>query len=427
MSYISQMSFQNPWWIDKSRIFEDEHVKKAKVIIPPIRENALILGPRQVGKTTFLKTSIKTLLEEGVNPNSILFFSCDALSRKDELVSLINEYRTLVNKENAYIFLDEITSVSDWNIALLHLFNAGYFNDSLVYVTGSSSVNLKKEMLPGRPIKKFVFYPLNFRVYFNTFVKRLDVPRVDVTEKDKMYELALRLSPYISEFNKALMEYVKRGGFFATSFAENPLSLYEVYKDAILSEFLKSERKETLFKFLARKIIERYGSRISDNSIARELSISHTTVADYLDIMEKLFIIRIFRKGEEGSDLPVYRSMKKVYFIDPFIFRVMKIYSLGKDVESEEIPRVIEGIVGEHLAREYNDVTYLHYKSGKEVDFFTRGIKIEVKWEKRVKTKNKLDYLLTVDEFNKSEGQLTLPVSIFLYLISSDKFFYELS
>jgi len=41
--------------------------------------------------------------------------------------------------------------------------------------------------------------------------------------------------------------------------------------------------------------------------------------------------------------------------------------------------------------------------------------------------KNKLDYLLTVDEFNKSEGQLTLPVSIFLYLISSDKFFYELS
>ena len=78
------------------------------------------------------------MLEEGVNPNSILFFSCDALSRKEELISLINEYRMLVNKEKAYIFPDEITSVSDWNTALLHLFNADYFSNSLVYVTGSS-------------------------------------------------------------------------------------------------------------------------------------------------------------------------------------------------------------------------------------------------------------------------------------------------
>ena len=278
-------------------------------------------------------------------------------------------------------------------------------------------------MLPGRPIKKFVFYPLNFRVYFNTFVKKLDIPRVDIIEKDKMYKNALHLSSYISEFKKALMEYVRRGGFFATSFVYNPLLLYEVYKGAILSELLKSERKETLFKFIARKIIESYGSRISDNSIAKELLISHTTVSDYLDIMEKLFIVRIFRRGEE-SGLPIYKSMKKVYFIDPFIFRVMKIYSLGKDVESEEIPRIIEGIIGEHLAREYIDVTYLYYKSGKEVDFFTRGIKIEVKWEKKVKIKNKIDYLLTIDEFSKSK--VALSVSIFLYLISLDKFFYEL-
>jgi len=421
------MSFQNPWWTDKSKILEDEHVKKAKVVIPPIRENALILGPRQVGKTTFLKTTIKSLLEdEKVDPNSILFFSCDALSRKDELISLINEYRTLVNKGKAFMFLDEITSISDWNVALLHLFNAGYLNNSLVYVTGSSSINLRKERLPGRPIKKFVFYPVNFRVYFNTFIKRLDVPRVDITEKERMYEVALHLSPYIAELNKALLEYVKRGGFFATSFVDNPLSLYEAYKDAILSEFLKSERKESIFKFLTRKIIESYGSRISDNSIAKELSVSHSTVSDYLDIMERLYLVRIFRKGEEGG-MSSYRSLKKVYFIDPFIFRVMKIYSLGKDMENEEVPHIIEGIVGEHLAREYNDVTYLHFKSGKEIDFYVKGASVKVKWEKKKKIKTeKVDYLLTIDEFSKSEEQVTLPVSIFLYLISSDKIFYEI-
>ncbi|QGA55500.1 AAA family ATPase [Sulfolobus sp. E5-1-F] len=421
------MSFQNPWWIDRNKILEDEHVKKAKVIISPINENALILGPRQVGKTTFLKTTIKTLLERE-DPKSILFFTCDAFSRKEELIGLINEYRTLINREKrAYIFLDEITSIDDWNNALLHLFNAFYFNNSLVYVTGSSSINLRKEMLPGRPIKKYAFYPLNFRVYFNTFYRKLlsEGDHIRIDEKDKIYELAINLSPYISELNKALLEYVKRGGFFATLFSENPLSLYEIYKDAILSEFLKTERKENLFKFITRKLIESYGSRISDNTIAKDLNVSHTTVGDYLDVMEKLFIIRVFRKVENNE--VNYRSLKKVYFIDPFFFRVMKIYSVGKDVEEYEIPLIIEGIVGEHLAREYKEVGYLHFKSSREVDFYVNNVKVEVKWrEKEHKKYNKVDFLLTIDEFKKSDHQVTLPISIFLYLISSDKVFYEI-
>jgi len=41
--------------------------------------------------------------------------------------------------------------------------------------------------------------------------------------------------------------------------------------------------------------------------------------------------------------------MKKIYSIDPFKFRVIKVYSLF--IENEELPLLIEGIVGEHLAR----------------------------------------------------------------------------
>jgi len=28
MSLISQMNFQNPWWADKGKIYEDEHIRK---------------------------------------------------------------------------------------------------------------------------------------------------------------------------------------------------------------------------------------------------------------------------------------------------------------------------------------------------------------------------------------------------------------
>jgi len=44
----------------------------------------------------------------------------------------------------------------------------------------------------------------------------------------------------------------------------------------------------------------------------------------------------------------------------------MKVYSLGKDIENEELQLLIEGIVGEYLAREYNQVTYLHFKSRRD-------------------------------------------------------------
>ncbi|QXJ35229.1 putative P-loop NTPase [Saccharolobus shibatae] len=282
-------------------------------------------------------------------------------------------------------------------------------------------------MLPGRPIKKYVFYPLNFRAYFNIFYKKLIQDHVKVDEKDELYENALKLLPYISELNKALLEYVRRGGFFATSFSENPLSLYEAYKDAILSEFLKTERKESVFKVIIRKIIESYGSRISENTIAKDVNVSHTTIGDYLDVLEKLFIIRTFRKIEGGGKTN-YRNLKKVYFIDPFFFRVMKIYSVGKDIDDDEMPLIVEGIVGEHLAREYKEVGYLHFKSGKEVDFSVGDVKVEVKWREKERNRyNNVDYVLTIDEFKKSDEQLTLPISIFLYLISSDKFFYELT
>lgn len=106
------MVFQNPWWSDKSKIYEDETVRKvanSPYRIPPIRENILLLGPRQVGKTTFLKTTIMEVLESEANPKKALFFSCDSMRDMEDLIELIHEYRNLINPNNGYIFLDEIT------------------------------------------------------------------------------------------------------------------------------------------------------------------------------------------------------------------------------------------------------------------------------------------------------------------------------
>jgi predicted AAA+ superfamily ATPase len=42
------------------------------------------------------------------------------------------------------------------------------------------------------------------------------------------------------------------------------------------------------------------------------------------------------------------------------------------------LPKVIEGIVGEHLAREY-EVGYTFRKSGREIDFVVGNLGVEVR------------------------------------------------
>ncbi|WP_449463079.1 AAA family ATPase [Tardisphaera miroshnichenkoae] len=160
----------------------------------------------------------------------------------------------------SYVFLDEITFVRDRNVALLHLFNAGYVRDSRIYITGSSSASLYRETLPGRPINKIVLYPLNFRVFFNTFCGKLEVASSDFKNVKAFAEAAVKLIPYLNQLNAALCRYLLTGGFLASAYKEgDPLtSVYETYKDAMLSDLAKLGRDERYFKEIMRAVIEKY-------------------------------------------------------------------------------------------------------------------------------------------------------------------------
>ncbi|MGC8636525.1 MAG: DUF4143 domain-containing protein, partial [Thermoprotei archaeon] len=178
-----------------------------------------------------------------------------------------------------------------------------------------------------------------------------------------------------------------------------------------------------------RAVIEKYASRVSENSIAKETSAgSHNTVASYLDLSEKLFLTRIVYRVEWGTGYkPLFRSNKKVYFTDPLLYRVMKLYALGDGrLADEELAKLLEGVIGEHVMRRYR-AGYAIAKSGKEVDFALGDVAVEVKgrsaslrdlnWEK--------GYVLSHDEFDVTENKAMVPASIFLYLISEDRLFYD--
>jgi len=57
------MVLQNPWWRGRDEIYKDDKVKAVLSKKSPLKyffekKNKVIIGPRQVGKTTYLKLCI---------------------------------------------------------------------------------------------------------------------------------------------------------------------------------------------------------------------------------------------------------------------------------------------------------------------------------------------------------------------------------
>jgi predicted AAA+ superfamily ATPase len=164
MININLLSNLNPWWRDRKEIDNDEKVKeylskkhRLKIELEP--RNMLMVGPRQVGKTTSLKLKIHDLIKTGVNPTNIFFFSCELLSKKEDIIEALQEFERLADGKK-YIFLDEITFVKDWQDAVKFLLDSPLGREKIIYITGSSIAGLRKEMFPGRDINIMEFLPL---------------------------------------------------------------------------------------------------------------------------------------------------------------------------------------------------------------------------------------------------------------------------
>ncbi|MEM2099189.1 MAG: AAA family ATPase [Candidatus Bathyarchaeia archaeon] len=178
MVKISKIVNKNPWWKhgEKFAIF-DKNLKEAN--IKPIffkkkridlnKGNIYVLrGPLQVGKTTYITESINKLISGGIDPNHILYLSSDFFISRSELRKAIEYFMGKnINAADLYMYIDEITSIKDWNFELKYLSDSGTLERAGILVTGScaSALRRKGELLPGRGLEgnECHMKPLSFR------------------------------------------------------------------------------------------------------------------------------------------------------------------------------------------------------------------------------------------------------------------------
>ncbi len=430
---ISLIALQNPWWSDKEKIKEDSKVKAVlengeKLVRRLEDKNLVLIGPRQTGKTTALLYDIYLKIMSGIDPKQIMYFSFDTVKDYSVVLDVLRSF--VVDEKRRFVYLDEVSFVKDWQRAVKFFLDSGMSKNVRVYVTGSSSINLKKELMPGRQISIEEFVPLSFREFLLSLgsdsLKSFLGGRVAKSPSD-ILSFAKEAMFYFSEISKLFSIYTVTGGYPLpiVEYLKNSnisSNTYDIYWNSFVSDISKAGKSVEIATSIILQILQSYSSHVSLSSIARSQGIgSHVTVREYLETMHDLFVINE-AFALDTAKVPVFRKERKIYFNDPFLFRVFS-YKLGVMPEQAE-SKIVEGIVHQHLYRFVNRQGAALLKFGyssqkREIDFLIGDYAIEVKWQSHVtqedmpRTQAKHKLLLSKDTLDFGKIPI-VPVPIFL-------------
>lgn len=246
----------------------------------------IIIGARQVGKTTLLKDSLQ-------GNDKVLWMNGDNLETRTLMANItVERYRSML-EDNKIVVVDEAQRIE--NIGLKCKLLTDNFPDVQLIVTGSSSFDLANkinEPLTGRKWE-YKLFPLSYS------------------------ELAAHYGA-MQEWQKLPIRLVY-GSY--PDVVCNPGNEREIlnnitdsylYKDVLIWERIKSPDKVLrLLQALAYQV----GSEVSTSELSRLVELDRTTVEKYINLLEQSQVI--FRIGAFSRNLrSEIKSGRKIYFYD---------------------------------------------------------------------------------------------------------------
>jgi predicted AAA+ superfamily ATPase len=473
MVSLERLATANPWWSKGVEFaYQDEKlanvlnaenftVERREIDLKP-NNVYVIKGPRLVGKTTWLKIFVKSLLEkQAAQKEDILYFSFDEVKSSRELSNMLNSFLGNPHSGRTYLLLDELQNVENFGSVLKNLYDTGKLRNVVTVITGSLAHTLYE---PGRGSEGNVYYMRT--ATFNAFVQgmlhdvetRHGVNRlnqllgytfsnkeaesllalleegIDIeSDIKKIYAKANEAGPYIVPLNKLFYIYLRTGGY------PDALNRYvrnlrggkperidnEIY--ARILNYLKTDAAMLAGKgagdtAIATRVLDsvlgHVGMKVSYAKMAREMDANNVTFTRYISRLEDSFAFIILNGLDESLKK---RETKKLYFSDVFMHYSIGAAESGKSgsvfseeslnstmigslVEEAAISNLMQ-IKEEDQMREYG--TYLgfyHSQSGKEIDFiYVRNngsaVGIEVKYQAGINLKSDLKRISAITEY----------------------------
>lgn len=273
----------------------------------------VITGVRRSGKSTLLLMFKDYLLNNNIKENNIIYINFESAMYDDikNYKDLYKYVKEKIKKEKVYLLLDEVQNVDSWEKAI-NSFKVDFDID--IYITGSNAYLLSSELstlLSGRYIE-IKMYPLSFKEYlvFNNYNNNnLD-----------------------DKFN----EYLKYGGLPAITLIKDNDELVLSYLNDIYNTIVKKDiidrnnikdtaLLENIIKYLSNNI----GSPISStkiscylNSNKITLKCNHQTIDNYLNMLEKSFIMYKADRTDIKSK-SLLKTLGKYYISDTGIRNII--------------------------------------------------------------------------------------------------------
>ena len=247
----------------------------------------IIYGPRQVGKTTM----IQNILREYDGKSK--YFDCQSSVTHEFLIP--DPKRVMEQFGDAtLVALDEAQYVPEIG-RVLKVFHDAYPAVQLL-VTGSSAFDLANrtaESMAGRT-REHVMFPLSVE----------EIVRADgAHDFFTGFESWLRFGSYPAIFGR---------GTDAMTEDLRTLQSSLLYKDILA---IDGVHKPTILTNLLLSLALQVGSEVSNGSLARLLGTSIPTVERYVDILEKMFVIKRLYSLSRNPRVEIRRGYK-IYFLD---------------------------------------------------------------------------------------------------------------
>lgn len=367
-----------------TKIYERKLVAR---IVPYIHspEALVIVGSRQVGKTSLLKYLMDIYLRE-----NIFYFDLEFR----ELLDLCNRgteevYQYLLQKgadegKRIYLIIDEIQYV-DEPTRLIKIFHDHYPQVKLL-LSGSSTFEIKrkfKESLAGRMFM-FVLYPLSFEEF--------------LLFKEKNYVLRSENSKIINEELIPLAdEYIRFGGF-PQIVLEPSEEKKKFYLSHIIDTYVRKDIRDighvrdiSAFNKLLEVLASQSGQLLNVSELSTTLGINQETVRTYLDLLENTFILKRIT--------PFHKNIRSELTKNPKIF--MLDTGLMHLIWLKDFPKIIFGNAFEtfvflELLKSGQTAHFWRTANKQEVDFVIESKKL---YALEAKYHFKKHYTLSLESF----------------------------
>ncbi len=254
-------------------------------------EVTILIGPRQVGKSTLMLELAKTCKRKVVffdleDPHTLAGFNLDS----GAIIDLLREQKADV------IFIDEFHYLKNASKIFKAIYDQGMRDPSLqikIFASGSSSTEIHKhlkESLAGRRNTLQIF-PLNFSEFqlirnknsFNNYLQFGGLPGLIHKDSDEEKVKLLK-------------------------------NIVQTYIEKDIKSLIKEENISA-FNNLLRILAHRQGQLIELSSLASEIRCSSHTVQRYLDLLAETFVVySLFSYSRNFSN--ELKKSKKCYFFD---------------------------------------------------------------------------------------------------------------